>query len=293
MEAKFPPELTQFFKNMETNSNPWGFGSATKGDWAEDLDIKTLSQDSDVDILYWVGCAGSFDDRGKKVSTAMVKILRAAGINFGILGLEENCCGDQVRRLGNEYMFQMMAQMNIETIKKYNIKKILVTCPHGYNTFKNEYPEYAKSLGIDDWDVEVIHHSQFIAQLIQEGTLELKEKINSSVTFHDPCYLGRHNNVFDAPRSVLSQSGAKLREMKKNRYHSSCCGAGGGLMWTEEHLGTRVNHMRTDQALEAGTEIISTSCPFCMTMLEDGIKDKGKDEERNVKDIAEIVAQCL
>lgn len=293
MEAKFPPELTQFFKNMETNSNPWGFGSAAKGDWAEDLEIKTLSQDSNVDILYWVGCAGSFDDRGKKVSTAMVKILRAAGINFGILGQEENCCGDQARRLGNEYMFQMLAQMNIEIIKKYNIKKILVTCPHGFNTFKNEYPEYAKSVGIDDWDIEVIHHTQFIAQLIREGKLGMKQKINSSVTFHDPCYLGRHNNIFDAPRSVLSQSGAKLREMKKNRYHSSCCGAGGGLMWTEEHLGTRINHMRTDQALEAGTEIISTSCPFCMTMLEDGIKDKGKDEECSVKDIAEIVAQCL
>ena len=293
MEAKFPTELTQFFKNMETNSNPWGFGSATKGDWAEGLDIKTLSQDSNVDILYWVGCAGSFDDRGKKVSTAMVKILRATGINFGILGQEENCCGDQARRLGNEYMFQMLAQGNIEIIKQYNIKKILVTCPHGYNTFKNEYPEVAKSLGIDDWDVEVIHHSQFIAQLIQEGKLDMKEKINSSVTFHDPCYLGRHNNVFNAPRSILSQSGAKLREMKKNRYHSFCCGGGGGLMWTEEHLGTRINHMRTDQALEVGTEIISTSCPFCMTMLEDGIKDKGKDEECRVKDIAEIVAQCL
>jgi Fe-S oxidoreductase len=293
MEAKFPTELNQFFRNMENNSNPWGFGSATKGDWAEDLDIKRLSQDSDVDILYWVGCAGSFDDRGKKVSNAMVKILRAAGINFGILGQEENCCGDQARRLGNEYMFQMMAQGNIEIFKRYNIKKILVTCPHGYNTFKNEYPEYAKSLGIDDWNVEVIHHSQFIAGLIQEGKLEMKQKINASVTFHDPCYLGRHNSVFEAPRSVLSQSGAKIREMKRNRYHSFCCGAGGGLMWTEERLGTRINHIRTDQALEAGTEIISTSCPFCMTMLDDGVKDKGKGEECSVKDIAEIVAQCL
>jgi Fe-S oxidoreductase/Ni,Fe-hydrogenase I cytochrome b subunit len=293
MEAKFPTELNQFFKNMETNSNPWGFGSATRGDWAEDLDIKTLSQDSDVDILYWVGCAGSFDDRGKKVSTAMVKILRAAGINFGILGVEENCCGDQARRLGNEYLFQMVAQENINVIRQYNIKKILVTCPHGYNTFKNEYPELAKSSGIDDWNVEVIHHSQLIAELIRQGKLDMKQKINASVTFHDPCYLGRHNGIFDAPRSVLSQSGAKLKEMKKNRYHSFCCGAGGGLMWTEEHLGTRINHIRTDQALETGTEIIATSCPFCMTMLDDGVKDKGKDEACSVKDIAEIVARCL
>jgi Fe-S oxidoreductase len=293
MESKFPEELNQFYKNMETNSNPWGFGAATRADWAEDLNIKTLAKDPDVDILFWVGCAGAFDERSKKVTLAVINILQAAGVNFGILGLEENCCGDQTRRLGNEYMFQMLAQENIETFKKYNIKKILVTCPHGYNTFKNDYPAFAKTIGIEDWDIEIIHHSQFIAGLLQTGKLTLKQEVESAVTFHDPCYLGRHNQVFAPPRSVLTQTGARLKEMKNNRYHSFCCGAGGGLMWTEENLGTRVNHTRTENALKAGAETICTSCPFCMTMLDDGVKDKGKEEEFKVKDIAEIVARCL
>ncbi len=293
MESKFPEELNLFYKGMETNSNPWGIGSSTRGEWAEGLDIKILRQDANVDILYWVGCAGAFDDRAKKVSTAMVKILKKAGVNFGILGVEENCCGDQARRLGNEYMFQMLARQNVEIFKNYNIKKILVTCPHGYNIFKNEYPEYAKKLGIDDWGIEVIHHSEFIAELIEQGKLTIDPKIKASLTYHDPCYLGRHNHILNPPRDILSQSGAQIREMKNNRYHSFCCGAGGGLMWTEEKLGDRINHIRTDNVLETGAEIVSTACPFCMTMLEDGIKDKEKTDECSVEDIAEIVAQCL
>ncbi len=293
MEAKFPEEMNQFFKGMETNSNPWGIGASTRADWADGLEVKTLADDSDVDILFWVGCAGAFDDKWKRVSMAMVKILKQAGVNFGILGVEENCCGDQARRLGNEYMFQMMAQENINTLKKYKVKKILVTCPHGYNTFKNEYPKYAKSIGIEDWNIEVVHHSQFINELIREGKINLKQKIKSSITYHDPCYLGRHNDIFKAPRSLLSQTGAKVKEMKNHGYHSFCCGAGGGLMWAEEKLGTKVYHKRTDEALETGAELISVACPFCMTMLDDGVKDKGKEEEVAVKDIAEIIAQCL
>jgi len=293
MESKFPEELKQFYKGVETNSNPWGIGAGTRGDWAEGLDLKTLQQDAGVDILYWVGCAGAFDDRAKKVSLAMVKILKKAGINFGILGVEENCCGDQARRLGNEYLFQMLAQQNIETLQKYNIKKVLVTCPHGFNTFKNEYPEIAKKQGIEDWNVEVIHHSVFIADLIEQGKIALDAKIKASLTYHDPCYLGRHNRIFKPPRQVLSQSGANIREMKENRYHSLCCGAGGGLMWTEENLGVRINHMRTEHVLDTGADIACTACPFCMTMLEDGIKDKEKEDERSVKDIAEIVLQCI
>jgi len=292
METKFPEQLNLFFKNMETNSNPWGFGAGSRADWTEGLEIKTLAEDSNVDILFWVGCAGSFDERSKKVTLSLVKVLKQAGINFGILGLEENCCGDQARRLGNEYMFQMLAQMNIETIKRYNIKKILVTCPHGYNTLKNDYPEYAKTLGIE-WDIEVIHHTQYIAQLLHDGKLKLSKKLSCPVTYHDPCYLGRHNTEFGAPREVLSESGAVIREMKDNHEHSMCCGAGGGLMWTEEHLGKRINHLRTEMAVSAGAEIISTSCPFCMTMLEDGVKDSGKEESFKVRDIAEIVAESL
>ncbi|MCK4764038.1 MAG: (Fe-S)-binding protein [Candidatus Aminicenantes bacterium] len=293
MESNFPPELNQFYKSMETNSNPWNFGSSTRADWAEGLDIKVLSKDADVDILYWVGCAGSFDERSKKVSTAFVKILKAAGVNFGILGLEEGCCGDQARRLGNEFLFQTLAQQNIETLKNYKVKKIVTACPHGYHTLKNEYPEYAKMLGIEDFNIEVVHHSELIAQLIEQGKIKVSKELKTSVTYHDPCYLGRHNKLFDAPRSVLKSAGVQTKEMKNSRYHSFCCGAGGGLMWTEEHLGDRINHIRTDNVLETGAETVCTSCPFCMTMLEDGIKDKEKDEVCKVKDIAEIVADCL
>ncbi|MCP5106036.1 MAG: 4Fe-4S dicluster domain-containing protein [bacterium] len=293
MESKFPTELNLFFKGMETNSNPWGFGASTRADWAEDLGVKVLSNDPDVDILYYVGCAGSFDEMGQKVSRAMVKILKQAGVNFGILGREENCCGDQARRLGNEYMFQMTAQQNIEAVMKYNVKKILVTCPHGYNTFKNEYPQLAKSMGMDDWQVEVIHHTELIDQLIKEGKLKLKPGVKASVAFHDPCYLGRHNNIFKQPRAVLSQTGARLKEIKNHGCHSFCCGAGGGLMWTEETIGKKVYQMRTAEALETGAEVVSVACPFCMTMLDDGIKDEGKEEDVKVKDVAQIVADCL
>jgi len=293
MDAKFPSELTSFFKNMETNSNPWGFGSATRGEWASDLNLKTLAEESDVEYLYYVGCAGSFDDRGKKVSTALIKILQAANISFGILGNEENCCGDQARRLGHEYMFQMMAQENISVFQKYNIKKILVTCPHGFNTFKNEYPEMARMLGKENWSVEVVHHSQLIKGLIKQGRIKLEPKIKSTLTYHDPCYLGRHNSIFKEPRDILKQAGDNFIEIKDNTNHSMCCGGGGGLMWTDETLGTRIYLMRTEEALKTKPGIVSTACPFCMTMFEDGIKDLNKEEECKVKDIAEIVAQCL
>jgi Fe-S oxidoreductase len=292
MESRFPETLGTFFRNMETNTNPWGFGADKRDEWTEGLNIKVMADDSDVDMLYWVGCAGSLDERSKNVTRSMVQILNAAGISFGILGQEEGCCGDQARRLGNEYMFQMFAQMNMETFKNYNVKKILVTCPHGFNTFKNEYPEYAKQIDFD-WDIEVVHHSELIAQLIDSGKLKLDKKVSETVTFHDPCYLGRHNDVYEAPRNIISQAGGDLKEAKENRGHSMCCGAGGGLMWTEENLGTRVNHMRTDQVLESGSDTICTSCPFCLTMMTDGIKDKEKDEDVKVKDIAEITAEAL
>ncbi|MGE5341369.1 MAG: heterodisulfide reductase-related iron-sulfur binding cluster [Candidatus Omnitrophota bacterium] len=294
MESKFPEQLNLFFRNIETNSNPWGFGSSTRAEWADDLAIKTLSQDPNVDLLFWVGCAGSFDERSKKVTQSVVKILQAAGVNFGILGLEENCCGDQARRLGNEYLFQMLAQQNIETLAKYNVKKVLVTCPHGYNTFKNDYPELAKKLGMADWNIEVVHHSQFITDLIRDGKLKLSTgSPTSSLTYHDPCYLGRHNDIFNPPRTALTETGAKIVEMKHNHTHSFCCGAGGGLMWTEESSGQRVNEMRTKDALGTGASTIATACPFCLTMLEDGLKTLEKEENCTVRDIAEIIAQRL
>ncbi|MCU0289932.1 MAG: heterodisulfide reductase-related iron-sulfur binding cluster [Acidobacteria bacterium] len=275
MEAKFPEELNLFFKNMETNSNPWGFGSSSRAEWAEGLDVKTLANNPDATVMYWAGCAGSFDEKGKKVSHALVKILNEAGVNFGILGRDENCCGDQARRLGNEYLFQTMARANIEIFKNYNVKKILVTCPHCYNTFKNEYTKFAKSIGEENWEVEVVHHTEFIADLIKHGNLKLKKEIKSTVTYHDPCYLGRHNNVFKAPREVLSGTGARISEMKNHAQHSFCCGAGGGLMWTEEKQGTKIYQARTEEVLNTGADLVSVACPFFNTMVYDGIKDMG------------------
>lgn len=293
MEAKFPAELNQFFRNMENNSNPWGIGSASRADWTEGLGVKTLAEDAEVDLLFWVGCANAYDDRAKKISHSLVKILQAADVNFGILGVEENCCGDQARRLGHEYLFQVMAQQNIEILKNYGVRKILVTCPHGYHTLKNEYPALARQMGIEEWDIEVIHHSQFIADLIKSGKIAVQPKSRTAVTVHDPCYLGRHNHLYNPSRELISATGGAVKEMKNSRHHSRCCGAGGGLMWTEEHLGVRINHMRTDDVLGSGAETVCTACPFCMTMLEDGIKDKGKEEEYRVRDIAEIVAESL
>jgi Fe-S oxidoreductase len=293
MEAKFPHELTQFFKNMDTNNNPWGFGSAGRGGWTEGKDLKIMAQDDSVEYLYWVGCAGAFDDRGKKVTDAFITVLQAAGVSFGVLGAEENCCGDQARRLGNEYLFQMMAMENIETLKRYKVKNLVVTCPHGYNTFKNEYPALAQQAGMEDYQIEVIHYTEMIHDLIRKGRLKLTKPFKDSLTYHDPCYIGRHNGIYNEPRRILSEAGGTIKEMGHNRDHSFCCGGGGGLMWSEENLGSRVNHMRTDQALETEAGVICTACPFCMTMLQDGVTDKGKNEERQVLDLAEIVARCL
>ncbi len=293
MEAKFPEVFNQFFKNLETNSNPWGFGSSTRGDWTDGLNVRKISDHPDAEVLYWVGCAGSFDDRNKKVTEAMITILNKTGINYAVLGNEEKCCGDPARRAGNEYLFQMMAQENIEILMKYGIKKIVTTCPHGLNIFKNEYNDIAKLNGIDFKMPEIIHHSQFINNLITNGKLNINKVEGKDVTFHDPCYLGRHNNIYKDPRSVIKFAGLNLKEMKNSKNHSFCCGGGGSLMWAEEDQGERINHVRTDEILKTGTDTVCTSCPFCTTMLTDGIKDKEKEDQVKVKDIAEIIADCL
>ncbi len=300
MESKFPAELNNFFRNMETNSNPWGIGFAERANWAEGLDVKLLSEKPDAEYLFWAGCTGSFDEEGKKIARAMVKILHQAGIDFAILGTEEKCCGDSAKRLGNEYLFQMQAGENINSFKKYKVKKIIVTCPHGYHVFKNEYPhlfDIIPGLSSEDKqsysEIQVIHHVQLITDLIKNGRLSLGKTIDKKMTYHDSCYLGRHNNIIEEPRYILSRLNQKpLSEMANNRKHSFCCGAGGGLMWTEENLGNRVNHMRTDEVIATNADIAVTSCPFCLTMIQDGLKDKEK-EQIKVKDIAELVAETL
>lgn len=289
MESSFPQEVQLTFRNMENNGNPWGVGWASRADWAEGLEVPILGElenPDEVEYLYWVGCAGSFDERNKKVSRALVKILNNAGIKFAILGTEEKCCGDSARRIGNEYLYQMLAQENIETMNNYKVKKIITACPHCFNTLKNDYPQLGGNY-------EVIHHSELIAKLLAENKLKLSSKDNRRFTYHDSCYLGRYNRVFNEPRAVLSSVGVNLTEMNRNKETSFCCGAGGGRMWMEETLGDRINVERTRQALDTNPEGIAVNCPYCLTMLEDGVKAFDKTEEVKVYDIAELVAEKL
>jgi Fe-S oxidoreductase len=272
---------------METNSNPWGIGWSTRADWAEGIRVKILSESSDVDVLYWVGCAGSFDERNKKISTSLANIFNRSGINFGILGTEEKCCGDSARRIGNEYLFQMLATETIEILKKYHVKKIVTQCPHCYNTLKNEYPQFGG-------DFEVLHATEFIAELIEKGKLRLSKPNHNMITYHDSCYLGRYNTIYNAPRKIIeSIPGVNLSEMARNKTESLCCGAGGGRMWMEERIGKRMNEVRLQDALDTHAQLISTACPYCLTMFEDAIKEKNKQEFLVTKDVIELVEEAM
>jgi Fe-S oxidoreductase len=285
MESRFPQELNAFFRNMETNANPWGIGFSKRADWSEGLEVKLLRDHPDAEYLFWVGCEGSFDEEGKKTARAFATLLKKAGVDFAILGVEEKCCGDSARRLGNEHLFQTLAAETIELFARTKIKKILTICPHGFNTFKNEYPLLMDLLPALDGaakthyrTIEVTHHAEFLFRLVREGRLKLGPGRAEALTYHDPCYLGRHNGVVEAPRSLLADlGGRKILELKNNREHSFCCG-GGGLMWTEESLGRRINHLRADEVIQSGAKSVATACPFCLTMLRDGLKDKGRDE---------------
>ncbi len=287
MESRFPPEVQLVFRNMENNSNPWGVGSGLRAEWAKGLELKTMAEDREVELLFWVGCAGSFDDRNKKVATSLVKILRAMEVKFSILGTEEGCCGDSARRLGNEYLYQTLVQANIEVLNIYGVKRILTMCPHCFNTLKNEYPQFGGHY-------EVMHYTQFLAEALRQGRLKLKNPIEKVLTYHDSCYLGRANEVYEEPRQILkSIPGLQLVEMERNHVFSFCCGAGGGRMWMEERLGTRINQLRTDQALQTGAALVATACPYCLTMIGDGIKEKELEERMTAYDITELVVQAL
>ncbi len=289
MESKFPEELTTAFKGLERNSNPWGMGFETRADWIKELNVPVLAQieEKEIDFLLFVGCIRSFDDRNKKVSKAMAQILSHLKVRFAILGMEEGCCGDPARRVGNEYLYQTLAQKNIETFKRYGIKKILTTCPHCYNTLKNEYPQ----LG---FRCEIIHHSQFLEENIRNGRLKLERALAKRITFHDPCYLGRYSGLYEPPRQVLkSIPSLTIKEMKRSRKDSLCCGGGGGWMWMEEKIGKRMNIQRLEDALTTHPEGIATACPFCVTMFEDAVKNKNLEEQVKIWDIAELVEQAL
>ena len=287
-ESEFPSNLNNVFKSLETNFTPWAFNQSDRAAWAEGMNIKTMAEDSNGEVLFWVGCAGSFDDRYKKVTVAFAKIMQEAGIDFRILGTEEKCNGDTARRLGNEYLAQMLMQENIQTLNSYNVKKIVTACPHCFHSLKNEYPQFGGNF-------EVKHHSEFISELINEGRIKTKENSETKkVTYHDSCYLGRYNNIYSQPRNVLEKAkGLELIEMQRNKSKGFCCGAGGGRMFLEDEEGGRINEERTREALETGARTIASACPFCMTMMTDGVKHFQKQEEIEVKDIAEIVLDNL
>jgi Fe-S oxidoreductase len=293
VESAFPEEAARVFRNLETQGNPWGIGSNRRADWCQDLDVPRASAGGDFEWLFFVGCAGAYDDRQKKVSRAIVRILRQARVTFAILGEEETCTGDAARRLGNEYLFQMLAQANVERLGGYGVKKILVQCPHCLNAIQNEFPQFGGRY-------QVVHHSQLMARLVAEGRLRPGAAAalgGAAVTFHDPCYLARWNGVTEPPRDALrSVPGLSLREMPRNRRQGFCCGAGGGRMWLEEKLGTRVNQNRVAEAaatLGQKGGVVATGCPFCLTMVKDGIAETGREESLRAMDVAEIVAASL
>lgn len=293
MDGDVPAELARAYKGMENNSNPWNIGSDKRDAWAEGLDIVRMADvaaeakdDAAAPLLYWIGCAGSFDDRNKKITLAMVKILKAANVPFAILGKEEGCTGDAARRTGNEYLFQALAQANVDVLNGYNVKRVLTHCPHCLHTIKTEYPQFGGNY-------EVVHHTQLIEQLIAAGKLNFTNAAPGKVAFHDSCYLGRYHNIYDAPRNVINAvPGAEVVELPRNKSRSVCCGAGGGRFWMEENIGERINVHRATEIAATNTTAAAASCPFCLTMLRDGLNHLGK-ESVSTQDVSEIVAQSL
>ena len=288
MESKFPQEAMETFDKIENYGNPWGLSPQEREVWMEGKEVPLMRDKKEAEVLYWAGCAGAYDNRGKEISQAVVDVLNEAKVDFASLGNEETCTGDSARRIGNEYLFQTMAEKNLETFGKYKFKKIVTQCPHCFTTLKNDYSE----LGAD---LEVVHHSQFIGELVSEGKISPKAWLDEDVTYHDACYLGRHNDEYDAPRDVIQSimKNGSLVEMEKSREESFCCGAGGGNMWYEIKTGERINHNRFKQAAKTGATTVATSCNFCNIMMEDGMKVTGNDDKMKVMDIAELVSKSL
>jgi len=284
--AQFPESAQQALTSLGTRGHPWRGTTATRTDWTSGLEIKALSENRDIELLYWVGCTAALEDRNMKVAQATARIMQAAGINFGILGVEETCCGDPARRMGDEYLFQTLCQKNIEIFRGYNIKKILTTCPHCFNTLKNEYPQFGGNF-------EVIHHTQLIADLIHDGKLQIGGTDGKRLAYHDSCYLGRYNDIYQAPREILRAiSGTKSVELARSRAKSFCCGGGGGHMWMEEPIDKRLNVRRVEDVIKAKVGVVATACPYCLSMLEDGLKAKAAEESIKAMDLSELVIQA-
>jgi Fe-S oxidoreductase/nitrate reductase gamma subunit len=287
MKAKFPDELLNFFENMEQRSNPWGIAPSERTKWAAGTSAQSF-ENGKTEYLFFVGCAGAFDARSRHVTLAVTRILDSAGISWGILGKDEPCCGDSLRRLGNEYVFDRMVKENIEMFKQKGVAKIITQCPHCYHTLKNDYRQYGVEL-------EVIHHTELINNLIKEGKLEINQSSDlGNIVFHDSCYLGRYNDIYKAPREAIALATNQTpAEMELHHDRSFCCGGGGGRMWMEENVGKHINVLRVEEAMKENPETICVCCPYCMTMFEDGLKDKDADTGIKVLDLAEIVAKAI
>ncbi|MBV9231290.1 MAG: (Fe-S)-binding protein, partial [Chloroflexi bacterium] len=312
-ESDFPTEVTSLFNNIERNGNPWEISNDKRAEWAAELGVPLLAENPDADVLYWVGCMGSFDRRNQQVATSVAKILKAAKVNFAILGPEESCTGDPARRIGNEYLWQMQAQQNIETLNGYGFntadmsnghnghtssngsaavatkqRTIITACPHCFNTIGSEYPQLGGNYN-------VVHHTVFIDSLLADEKLQLPEDFDQrKLTYHDPCYIGRYNDIYDQPRRVLTVLNSDgVTEMRRHRNKSFCCGGGGGRVWMEEKIGKRVNQTRINEALETQAEVLAAACPFCITMFEDGVKGVEAEDKMKIEDIAEIVARAI
>ena len=286
-QGEMPAEAQGFFKNLENASNPWGLGTDQRENFAEEMGVRDLSRGESAEVLYWMGCMAAYDDRARKVARATLALLKEAGVDVGVMGAAEKCTGDSARRLGNEYLFQSLATENVENLNARGVKTVITTCPHCFNTLSNEYPEFGGHY-------EVVHHSEYLARLVAAGRLKPRTALDRTITYHDSCYLGRYNGIYAEPReSLRAVPGLTLIEMPRSGSKSFCCGAGGGRMWLEEKVGTRINVDRSNEAVATGAEEVATACPFCLTMLKDGVQAVGKAETVQVRDFAEVLAESI
>jgi Fe-S oxidoreductase/nitrate reductase gamma subunit len=285
-KSRFPEAVQEALKCLGTRGHPYRGTTSTRTTWCEGLDIKSISEESDIDVLYWVGCSAALDDRNMKVARATARVLQAAGIKFAILGDEETCCGDPARRMGDEYLFQTICQQNIEILKGHGVKKILTTCPHCFNSLKNEYPQFGGGF-------EVVHHTRFFAGLIKEGRLKVNRSAAKKAAYHDSCYLGRYNDIYDEPRDILKAVNDSNVELPRHKTNSFCCGGGGGHIWMEEAPDKHVSERRMEEVISSGVECLATACPYCLTMFDDAIKAKEAEESVTAMDLSELLADSL